>query len=207
MTARRSGEYALPAAIPHTLSAYPCVDFVNSRFTDHTGSGQVYDRLELEQWRRWFSHRCGLALEGAITPAVLRRSMDLRDVLRGLLLSHRFPTNGTIHELNAILSPAQAWRMSRNAKGVECHLTWVREDWRAVMATAVASYAQLLVNGAIDRISTCSNPHCTFLFYDESRNRSRRWCEATTCGNLVKVRRHRAHRQLDASAKPRNRVR
>lgn len=206
MTARRSGGHGLPGAIPHTLSAHLCVDFVNSRFTDHTGSGRVYDRLELEEWRRWFSSRCGLALNGAITPTLLRRSIELRDVLRRLLLSDRIPTAGTIRELNAMLTPAQFWRLSRNANTLEFHLTWMREDWRAVMATVVASYANLLVNHAIGRISECSNPSCTFLFYDESRNRSRRWCEATTCGNLVKVRRHRAIANRGASGGNRNRV-
>jgi predicted RNA-binding Zn ribbon-like protein len=207
MTAPRPVRHGSPGAIPHTLCAYLCVDFVNSRFTDHTGSGRVYDRLELAEWRHWFSGRSGVALDEPISPAVHRRLIHLRDVLRNLLLSHRLPTRSTLSELNAALSPPQFWELSRHAYGVEFHLSWRHTDWRAVIATTVASYADLLVTGGIDRISECNNPNCTFLFYDDSRNQSRRWCEAKTCGNLVKVRRYRAHRSHGGSAANRARDR
>jgi predicted RNA-binding Zn ribbon-like protein len=59
------------------------------------------------------------------------------------------------------------------------------------MATVVASYAALLTEANIDRVRVCANPDCSFMFYDGTRNASRRWCDAAICGNLVKVRRYR----------------
>ena len=38
------------------------------------------------------------------------------------------------------------------------------------------------------RIRICAN--CCWLFLDESRNRSRIWCDMAVCGNRQKARRH-----------------
>jgi predicted RNA-binding Zn ribbon-like protein len=58
----------------------------------------------------------------------------------------------------------------------------------------VVSYGRLVTTGAIDRVRVCDNLDCSFMFHDDTRNRSRRWCEAGICGNLIKVRRHRDSR-------------
>ena len=41
------------------------------------------------------------------------------------------------------------------------------------------------------RLKTCENPECDLLFYDESRNASRRWCAMSNCGNQQKQARFR----------------
>jgi hypothetical protein len=35
-----------------------------------------------------------------------------------------------------------------------------------------------------------ASPSCRWLFLDRSRNRSRRWCDMSACGNRAKARRH-----------------
>lgn len=40
------------------------------------------------------------------------------------------------------------------------------------------------------RVRICEAPDCDWLFYDGSRNRSRRWCDMRQCGNRMKARRH-----------------
>jgi predicted RNA-binding Zn ribbon-like protein len=42
------------------------------------------------------------------------------------------------------------------------------------------------------RIKTCAAPDCGWKFVDQSKNRSRRWCDMTVCGNLAKARQYRA---------------
>jgi predicted RNA-binding Zn ribbon-like protein len=55
--------------------------------------------------------------------------------------------------------------------------------------TAVAlSALSLLPPARAARIRICAN--CRWLFLDESRNRSRIWCDMTVCGNRQKARRH-----------------
>ena len=59
---------------------------------------------------------------------------------------------------------------------------------RPVVHAAVA----LLTAGPLDRIKGCGT--CRFLFLDESRNRSRRWCSMEDCGTAEKIRRYVARR-------------
>lgn len=189
----RSVTSRTPGAIPRSISDHLCVDFVNSRFTDHTGSGRVHDRIGLEEWRRWYAARCGVVVERPPTAVTRLRLVELRDLLRTLLESRQRPRGDTLAKLNLMLAPAPLiWQLSPGDAAPRLDLSWRRPDWSAVVAATVASYARLLVSGDIDRIKVCANPDCSYVFYDETRNRSRRWCEASGCGNLVRVRRHRA---------------
>lgn len=67
----------------------------------------------------------------------------------------------------------------------------------AALGQVVASYAIARATGAIDRLKLCAN--CGFAFVDESRNRSRRWCEMRSCGNQRKVRAYRSRRRQRSS--------
>ncbi|KAB1909527.1 hypothetical protein F8279_02960 [Micromonospora sp. AMSO1212t] len=52
----------------------------------------------------------------------------------------------------------------------------------------VHAAVQLLTTGALDRLKRCAG--CRFLFIDESKNRSRRWCSMDDCGTAEKIRRY-----------------
>jgi predicted RNA-binding Zn ribbon-like protein len=53
------------------------------------------------------------------------------------------------------------------------------------------SAAELLVSPERARVHACRNGStCTWLFVDESKNHSRRWCSMRDCGNRVKAKRH-----------------
>lgn len=182
-----------PSAIPHTLSDHVCIDFVNSRFADHTGSGAVYDRIALPEWQRWYAARCGIIVELPARATELRNLVALRALLRPLLEARRAPDDRSLSALNRVLTrPAQRLRLARAGRRYELVRDWKPGDWAAVMAATVAAYARLLASGELSRVRVCANPDCTYLFHDGSRNRSRRWCDVEACGNLVRVRAHRA---------------
>jgi len=61
----------------------------------------------------------------------------------------------------------------------------------AAMQPLVESAVSLLTSAKLERLRRCGNSTCYWLFIDETRNHSRRWCEMASCGNIVKVRRHR----------------
>jgi len=56
------------------------------------------------------------------------------------------------------------------------------------------SAADLLTSGDHDRIKECASTTCEWVFLDRSRNRSRRWCDMSDCGNRAKARRFQAKR-------------
>jgi predicted RNA-binding Zn ribbon-like protein len=57
------------------------------------------------------------------------------------------------------------------------------------------SAADLLTSGEHDRIKECASTTCEWVFLDRSRNRSRRWCDMSDCGNRAKARRFHAKKQ------------
>jgi predicted RNA-binding Zn ribbon-like protein len=60
-----------------------------------------------------------------------------------------------------------------------------RPLWQIVHAAA-----DLLTSPDLERVKLCGADTCEWLFLDESRNRSRRWCDMSTCGNREKARKH-----------------
>jgi predicted RNA-binding Zn ribbon-like protein len=186
---------APPAPIPSTVSDHLCIDFVNSIFMDHTGSGRVYDRLELEEWRRWFADRCGFPPQPSPEAGTYRDLVNMRDFLRPLLEAGTPPVTEAVVQLNGYLArSSQSWALERESHSLQLRLHWKSDGWPAVMAAVAASYARLVVSGDLRRVRVCANPDCSFMFSDDTRNASRRWCDTGICGNLIKVRRYRAHR-------------
>ena len=48
----------------------------------------------------------------------------------------------------------------------------------------------------------CHGPGCGWLFLDRARNRTRRWCSSSDCGNRDRARRHYARHQTAATRPP-----
>ena len=61
--------------------------------------------------------------------------------------------------------------------------TALTDPLRPIVHAAV----ELLTEGPLDRLKTCGN--CRWLFLDQSRNHSRRWCSMEECGTQMKQRR------------------
>jgi predicted RNA-binding Zn ribbon-like protein len=62
----------------------------------------------------------------------------------------------------------------------------------ALLAPVLWSAADLLVGAERRRIRQCANEQCLWLFIDESKSGTRRWCDMSSCGNRAKARRHYA---------------
>jgi predicted RNA-binding Zn ribbon-like protein len=63
-----------------------------------------------------------------------------------------------------------------------------------ITAHLAMGLAELLVSGESGRLRTCASPTCRDVFLDESRNRSRRYCDSRTCGNRLHVAAYRARK-------------
>jgi predicted RNA-binding Zn ribbon-like protein len=187
-----------PHPIPHTVFREPCLDFVNSAFADHRGSGTVFDRLDLAEWRRWFLERWNFRCPSQISAVTLTRLKKLRTQLRALLEERSIPSGAQIDRLNQLLSAnPYRWQLRldggrRSTKALTMTLRATNSDWDAVMAGIVVSFADLITSGRVSRVKACGNPNCSFIFFDDSANRSRRWCEGGICGNLERVRAFRS---------------
>jgi|SRR5919201_2275159 hypothetical protein len=69
----------------------------------------------------------------------------------------------------------------------------VAQGWDGVIEGLLPGLVEL--RSCADRLKLCENPQCRWLFIDRSKNRSRHWCEAATCGNRQRVRKFRRRQE------------
>src|SRR6185503_12492432 len=50
-----------------------------------------------------------------------------------------------------------------------------------------------MLDGSWERLKACRN--CRWAFFDESKNRSARWCSMSLCGNRLKTRAYRRRKR------------
>ncbi|WP_327091460.1 ABATE domain-containing protein [Nonomuraea sp. NBC_01738] len=60
-------------------------------------------------------------------------------------------------------------------------------DLDAALSTVARSAVELLGGPALAGVRECGDEHCTRLYVDTSRARSRRWCDMQVCGNRAKA--------------------
>jgi predicted RNA-binding Zn ribbon-like protein len=63
---------------------------------------------------------------------------------------------------------------------------------QTVIGEALAEAVALQATGEWSRVKTCALDSCRWVFFDESRNRSGRWCSMQGCGNKAKTAAYRA---------------
>ncbi|MGW6024747.1 CGNR zinc finger domain-containing protein [Streptomyces sp. NPDC055099] len=59
---------------------------------------------------------------------------------------------------------------------------------RGPLATLAIAWSELVVTGNAPRLKRCAEHTCGWVFWDVSKNRSRRWCSMKVCGNRNKSR-------------------
>ncbi|WP_432070148.1 CGNR zinc finger domain-containing protein [Streptomyces sp. AA1529] len=69
---------------------------------------------------------------------------------------------------------------------------------RRALAELAIAWCELRLTGEAARLKRCSEHTCAWVFWDASKNRSRRWCSMRVCGNRAKARRHSA-KQTEAA--------
>ncbi len=74
-----------------------------------------------------------------------------------------------------------------------------QELTHAVLGPIGLSAVGLLLGMDLSRVKQCCGQHCGWLFFDLTKNKRRRWCEMSVCGNRAK---QRALRQRRAAADP-----
>lgn len=70
----------------------------------------------------------------------------------------------------------------------------------AVIERILGLVAAARIDGSWDRMKTCVNDRCRWLYFDHSRNRSRTWCTMDLCGSRAKMRAFRSRSRSHAAA-------
>ncbi|HXV86205.1 MAG TPA: ABATE domain-containing protein [Gemmatimonadales bacterium] len=105
------------------------------------------------------------------------------------------PDGDALGHLNRFLARVPPRVVCNGSTG--CRWSWPEtpEPEIPLLWPVLWSASHLLTSPDRDRVKTCANQHCGWLFLDQSRRHNRRWCEMGVCGNRAKARRfHARHR-------------
>lgn len=176
---------------------FVALEFLNSDWHDWHGSGLHIDRLEQPAWIADFLAQWQLKIDPAVDEAAQTALKELRGLLRRLLetlVAGRSLAAADVAALNHYLSLSAFKRQLNFEAGgqqLRPELRPVQKDWDWALAELANSFAELITQHDTERLRICRNPDCGWIFYDSSRNKTRRWCEDSTCGSLNRVRRFR----------------
>ena len=176
-----------------------CIQFINSEFRDFRGRW-VRDELLQPGWLDQFLITWGLQVNIPPDAAALAALTTLRDLLKRMIASL---ADGRIADddlamLNAILLKIPLHRsLVKDSGEYRLELATAKKDWDWVQAEIAASFAHMLIDHDPRRLKLCANDYCRGAFYDDTKSRTKRYCTAEKCANLMKARRFRARRKGD----------
>lgn len=174
----------------HSLAVV--VDLVN---TSPSTGGE--DRLTDLQELGDFVERWQISGIGELGAADLRQVRALREAFHRVFTVSDHATTATW--LNALLSETRITPRLTEHDGHPLHVHYFAPDaslHEHLSADLGVALAHLLVENEWERLRTCSAPDCDNVFFDESRNRSRVYCDSRTCGNRMHVAAYRARRRV-----------
>lgn len=169
------------------------VDFCNT-LLGATLPGESLELLEnSSQLRNWYVTAKLLPTETK-SKFAFKAALELRGALREIywgIQQHTAPAEPALEVLNRFLEQRHE-RTQVRAEDAHFVLECVLEGPPDPAFKVAESAAYFLASFDRTRLKKCSNPSCDLLFYDRSKNNSRRWCEMQTCGNRAKQSRFKA---------------
>jgi predicted RNA-binding Zn ribbon-like protein len=187
----------------------PALDFVNTRFHRLTAAPEeslttpsdllswladkgLVDRAGYRAWAAAFRAR------PAVGAAALREALAFREALYRIFWSvtcRQRWRRADLDTVNQMLADGRHFIVLSERPRRDVAVTHEMDGGTAgrLLAPVALSAAHLLGTGELRRrVHRCANDECALLFFDRSRNGTRRWCEMALCGSVLKMRRYRA---------------
>lgn len=199
MTTPRAGNLSL-------VGGLLALDFVNTasgrgtvdRFEHLSLPSDVVDwaahagSIDAETARRSYA---AVAKDGEAAEKVLRHAVQLREAVYGAgsaIASGAVAPEADLRALKDFarraIGPADLVPVSGGGYGFDFSAAPAEI---ALLGPVAWSALDMLAAGNFERVKQCPGHDCGWLFFDNSKNNSRRWCDMATCGNRTKAMRHR----------------
>ncbi len=184
-----------------------CLDFANT--IDPRSGEQRYDYLteygDLVWWTQYvdlFSEEEARHLLAAAerSPSqatfVFQRALLLRETIYAVFSAIASQTEPKHSDLDVLTAVYREEIMHIHIVRVENTFKWNWEEGHALASPLwplVQSACELLFSAELDRLKMCPlDEGCGWLFFDTSKNGSRRWCRMESCGSRAKMRKQRS---------------
>ncbi len=183
-----------------------CLEFANTNdwhASQHPAEG-LHQYPDLVAWARGVgllsdAEAAGMDTAAGKRPAeaeaALGRARDLREAIYRIfsaLAAGRVAPGDDLAALNAAIARSYG-RQRLVQSGQAFAWSWQHDpaDLDRFLWPVARSAADLLTSPQLDRVGECADDRgCGWLFFDTSRNHSRRWCGMDACGNRAKAHRH-----------------
>ncbi len=189
------------------VSGFPddlCLGFANTRY--YRGSDPPTETLgDLDALLAWCRSNAGLSAAGeralrrdwrnGAADAAFREALALREAIYRLFFStaeDKTPAPADLDSLNRALRVApERIGVARAGSGFAWRVRAIDEPGvPSLLAPVTWSAANLLTGPRLPRVRHCANERCLWLFLDDSKSGTRRWCSMSACGNRAKAHRH-----------------
>jgi len=148
-----------------------------------------------DELRAWLAERDLIAADARVGRADFNRAIDVREGLRALLMAHngmpldeervgRLDRAAARAGVRVVFAPGSQPRLAPESDGVD-----------GAIARLLAIVAGAVEQGRWARMKACPRDVCHWAFFDQSKNRSGRWCLMEVCGNIEKARAFRTRKR------------
>lgn len=179
--------------IEHGHGKYgPWFDLVNSQEWDTYGN--LTEHFENPAWLPFFLRHWGFAApKGQPFPASqwAKFRAALRSICEAAAQYQRI-RKANLHALNQAMKVSGTCRLRESRNGFHLEFVPAAYGWPTILAETARSFSEILANGDVSRIKICRNPGCRWVFFDETKGKTRCWCNDKICGNRARVRKARA---------------
>jgi len=183
-----------------TARADLCLDFANSRYW--RGTDQPTETLEtFNDVFTWLA--AANALDSRTVEALKQNwqpsdadhaeTIQLREALYRIftaVAAHAEPASADIEIFNRKLTAAPARTQLVKHDGAYLWRANLKPQLPDLLAPILWTAGDMLAEPRRDRIRLCANEKCVWLFLDDSKSGTRRWCDMKACGNRAKAHRH-----------------
>lgn len=156
-------------------------DFVNTRDVE-VGKDELTDPEALSAW---LTQRGWLAAETPLDKAAWKNALEIREALRDQLRRHSAVKleDDPAQRLEAAFGDVRA--RVRLEAGAVVRLEAFEPGWLGVRSRLLAVIYEAIRLGRWTRLKACYRDACQWVFYDDARNATGKWCTVRRCGNWV----------------------
>jgi predicted RNA-binding Zn ribbon-like protein len=191
-------------ALISTSQAGLCLDFANSRYWRGTG-GPTETLAGLDDVFEWMKQAKGLDAatvddlkarwpRGEGDAATFATIIALREALYHTFTAiarHEVPNADDLALLNRVLGDAPKRAELVNKDGAYLwRVDRLEPKVADLLAPVLWTAGDMIAEPRRDRVRLCANDKCVWLFLDDSKSGTRRWCDMKACGNRAKAHRH-----------------
>lgn len=180
-----------------------CLNFINTIF-DRTLANPVSLILSKEDWIAWLL-KVDLIKNDFDQTAMffdLDEILETRTILFNVFykLSHKESiSRGDLNLFEKLILKVRKATKLQADHGIPAEILQInRNNLNDYLLPIIKSGYELFLSSQINRIKDCG--HCGWLYLDNSKNYSRKWCSMETCGSQIKAKRYYQNKKSQASS-------